>query len=58
MFKHFLRDVREENGFLFLNYSRHRANARYFGTNPNRWRVRFSIELKDMQTFSVTAQDV
>jgi hypothetical protein len=58
MFQHFLRYVREENWFLFLKYSRRRANARYFGANPNRGRVRFSIELKDMQTFSVTAQDV
>src|SRR5262249_27619821 len=58
MFQHFLRYVRDENWFLFLKCSRRRADARNFGTNLDRGRVRFPIELKDMQTLSVTAQDV
>jgi len=58
MVEHFLRHVREENWFLFLKHSYHRASARNFGTNSDCGSVRFPIELKDMQTFSVRAQDV
>ena len=58
MFQHFLRYVREENWFLFLKHLRGRTNARDLGANLDRGCVRFSIELKDMQTFSVIAQDV
>ena len=58
MFQHFLRYVGEENWFLFLKHSRRRANTRNFGTDFDRGRVWFSIELEDVQTLSVTAQDV
>jgi hypothetical protein len=58
MFQHLLRYVGEENWFLLLKRSRHRADTRYFGTNLDRRRVRFLVELKEMQTFSVTPQDV
>ena len=58
MFQHFLRYVREENWFLFFKHLRRRANARNFGTSLDRGRVRFSIELQQMQTFSVAVQDV
>ena len=58
MFQHFLRYVRQENWFLFLKHLRRRANSRNFGTNLDRGRVRFSIELEDMQTVSIAVQDV
>jgi hypothetical protein len=57
MFQHFLRYVRNENWFLFLKHLRHRANARNCGTDFYRGRVCFSIEVKYMQTLSVTAED-
>jgi hypothetical protein len=58
MFQHFMRHVREENWFLLLKHLRRYTNARDFGSNLDGGRVRFSIELKDIQTFSVTAEDV
>ena len=58
MFEHLLRYVREENWFQILKYSRHLANARKFCSNLDRGRVRFAIELEEMQAFSVTPQDV
>ena len=58
MFQHLLRYVGEEDWFLFVKHLRHRANARELRTRLDRGCVRFSIELQDMQTFSVIAQDV
>ena len=57
MFQHFLRYVREEDWFLFLKHLRRRPNAGNFGTSLDRGRVRFSIELQDMQAFPPTVQD-
>ena len=47
MFQHFLRYVREENGFLFLEHLRCRANERNFGAGLDCGCVRFSIEVAE-----------
>src|ERR1700741_4762527 len=58
MSQHFLRDVRQEDWFPFLKYSGCRAGERNSGTDPDRWRVRFSIEVKKMQRVSTAAQNI
>jgi hypothetical protein len=58
MSQHFLRYVRQEDYFPFLKCSGCRADERNSGTDPDRWRVRFSIEVKEMQSLSITAKDV
>src|ERR1700745_3873624 len=58
MFQHFLRYVGEENLFLFLKHARRCRNTRNFGTDFDRGGVRFSVELKEMQTLFLTAQDI
>jgi hypothetical protein len=58
MFQHFLRYIREENWLLLLERSRGRADARNLCANLDRGRVCFSIELQDMETFSVATQGV
>ena len=58
MSQHFLRYVRQEDWFPFLKCSGCRADERNSGTDLNRWRVRFSIEVKEMQSLSIAAKDV
>jgi len=58
MSRHFLRYVRQEDYFPFLKCLGCRADERNSGTDPDRWRVRFSIEVKEMQSLSITAEDV
>jgi hypothetical protein len=57
MSQHFPRYVRHENWFLFLKHLRHDANAQGFGPNLDRWGVRISIELNNLETFSVAGQN-
>lgn len=58
MFQHFLRYVRKENWFQILKNSCRSADTRNLRADLDRRRVRFSIELEQMQTFAVTPQDV
>ena len=59
MSQHFLRYVRQENRVPFLKCSGCGADERNSGTDLDRWRVRFSIEVKEMQSsLSITAKDV
>jgi len=58
MSQHFLRYVRQEDYFPFLKCSGCRAYERNSGTDPDRGRVRFSIEVKEMQSLSITAKNV
>jgi hypothetical protein len=57
MFQHFLRYVREENGCLFLQHPRRRANAQEFGSSLDRGCIRISVEREHLQTLSIIAQD-
>ena len=56
MSQHFLRYVWQEDWFPFLKYSGRRADQRDFGADLDRWCVRFSIEVKKMQSVSAAAQ--
>jgi hypothetical protein len=53
MLQHFLRHIQDENWLLFLKRLRHRASAQDFGSSLDRGRIRFSIELKNMQSLFV-----
>jgi hypothetical protein len=57
MSQHFLRYVRDENWFLFLKHLRRRANPRDPGPGFDWGRVWFSIELQNLETFSVACQN-
>ena len=58
MSQHFLRYVRQEDWFSFLKYLGRRASQGDFGADPDRWCVRFSIEIKKMQRVSTSAKHI
>ena len=59
MSQHFLRYVRQERLFPVPPVLRAAAPViEILVPTPDRWRVRFSIEVKEMQSLSITAKDV